>query len=112
MRQRRAAATEQQSGSCRKNRPFAAAFGVSLTYAFLVRLMPFLNRSESITLDQLERVLCGTGYGTYAKPRLKDVIQPSPDEQLALSERRMLDRGHLDFLVLNRATNMPEFAIE
>lgn len=72
-----------------------------LAYRVLVRLTPFLNRRNSVTLEQLERVLHGSGYRTYVKPRLKDVIAPSPREQLTLSEERMVNHGHLDFVVLN-----------
>src|SRR4051794_15954128 len=77
-----------------------------------MRTRSFLNRSESVTLDQLERVLHGTAYRAYVKPRLSDVLEPSPGEQLSLPERRMVDYGHLDFLVVNTTTSLPEFAVE
>lgn len=75
----------------------------------LVPLRTFLNRSESLTLDQLERVLGGTPYAVSPKTRVKDVVDPG--EHATLPERRIV-WGHFDFLVFNRVSGQPEFAVE
>ncbi len=74
---------------------------------------PFLNRSESSTLDLLERSLRGTSWQVYVKPRLLDVLSEDPEDALTEAERRMVRFGHLDFVILNRALQVvPEFAVE
>jgi hypothetical protein len=77
-----------------------------------VQIKHFLNRSESRALDLLESVFGGTLWAVYAKTRVADVIEPSPDERPMLPEGNMLEYGHFDFVIINRSAAMPVFVIE
>lgn len=71
---------------------------------------PFLNRSESRTLDLLERALCDTAWRPHANCRISDVLDISKDDPAKY--RRLHQWGHFDFVILNRVTDSVAFVIE
>jgi Protein of unknown function (DUF2726) len=77
-----------------------------------VRRRSLLSRSEEKALDLLERSLFGRGYRVYVLVPLRKLIDPETTV-LRPEQRRMLDRGEVDFLIVNRDEGLRvEFALE
>lgn len=75
---------------------------------------PVLNHSENRTFRILQRGIVGTDFYICPKIGLREPIRASRKEftsVLSSDERRMLSRGHLDFLI-TRGIRQPLFAVE
>src|SRR5438067_1311392 len=77
-----------------------------------MRKVPLVGESERRTLRILEEVLVGSPFRAFSKVRLSDVLRADPDDALWRGERSMLAFGHFDFLVCERPSMRPAFAVE
>lgn len=67
---------------------------------------------ERKTLEVLEKALRGTAYRVFTKIRVCDVLKPEQDERLSGDEANLLLMGHFDFVVYDRRSLQPVFAVE
>src|SRR5215470_6727338 len=77
-----------------------------------MRIKPLVGGMERKTLDVLDRVLRGTAFRVCPKMRLADVLEPESGDVLLPGEQRFRLMSHFDFVVGDRRTQQPVFAVE
>ena len=82
------------------------------TYITVMRIKPLVGGMERKTLDVLDRVLRGTAFRVCPKMRLADVLEPESGDVLLPGEQRFRLMSHFDFVVADRRTHQPVFAVE
>src|SRR5262249_36754959 len=73
---------------------------------------PLFGGMERETLDVLDRVLRGTAFRVFGQVRLADVLEPESGDELLPGDQRFLLMSHFDFVVVDRRTQLPVFAVE
>jgi len=75
-----------------------------------MKVKKILNSSESVTRDELEKALAGSGYRIFPQQLIRDVINLQLAD-LRYSDRAMYKNGKFDFVICD-AGSLPEFAVE
>jgi very-short-patch-repair endonuclease len=76
-----------------------------------VKVIPLFNYTEQKVLRIADAVLGAPKYHVFAKVRVADALKPEVDE-LSYGDQAFLFRAHFDFVVIDRKSKLPLFAIE